>query len=110
MKIGDLVINSNAWQGEILEISPSARFGVQVLVQYASQSQWENQAELVVAASAPEREDDALGRCHFCDGDGWGIVGVNWDCEDPINGPYDGETEPCPCCGGTGLEDDAIFW
>jgi hypothetical protein len=60
MKIGDLVINANAWQGEIIEISPSPRFGVQVLVQYASQSQWENQAELVVAVSAPERAAEEL--------------------------------------------------
>jgi hypothetical protein len=99
MKIGDLVINANAWQGEILEISPSARFGAQVLVQYASQSQWENQAELVVAVSAPERADDAaLETCHFCDGDGWRYDGK-------------GEIEACPCCcGGTGSEDDAIFW
>jgi hypothetical protein len=53
---------------------------------------------------------DALESCHFCDGDGWGIIGTNWDCEDPINGPYDGEIEQCPCCGGSGLEDDATFW
>lgn len=48
--------------------------------------------------------------CHFCDGDGWGIVGLNWDCDDPVNGPYDGEIEACPCCGGSGKEQDATFW
>jgi hypothetical protein len=48
--------------------------------------------------------------CHYCWGEGWGIVGVNWDCDDPINGPYYGELEPCPCCGGSGLVEDATFW
>lgn len=48
--------------------------------------------------------------CHYCDGDGRGIVGVNWDCDDPVNGPYDGEIEECPCCGGSGKEEDATFW
>jgi hypothetical protein len=60
MNIGDLVVNANAWQGEILEISPSARFGAQVLVQYASRREWENQADLYVVVSAPEREAEDL--------------------------------------------------
>lgn len=49
-------------------------------------------------------------RCHTCDGDGWGIVGADWDSDDPINGPYDGEIEKCPNCHGTGLEKDCWFW
>jgi preprotein translocase subunit YajC len=59
MKIGDTVINASGWQGEILKISPSPRFGDPVLVQYASRREWETQGELVVAVSAPER-DEAL--------------------------------------------------
>jgi hypothetical protein len=40
--------------------------------------------------------------CHYCGGEGWGIVGTDWDSDDPINGPYDGEIEKCPCCHGSG--------
>ena len=52
--------------------------------------------------------DDPL--CHYCGGDGYGIVGTDWDSDDPINGPYDGEIERCPCCGGTGKAVDCRFW
>jgi hypothetical protein len=31
--------------------------------------------------------------CPHCHGDGWGLVGVDWDCEDGINGPYDRTAE-----------------
>lgn len=48
--------------------------------------------------------------CWHCGGDGGGIVGVDWDGDDPINGPYDGEYERCPCCGGSGLARDCTFW
>ena len=53
---------------------------------------------------------DELDRCHYCCGEGWGIVGTDWDSDDAINGPYDGETQRCPCCGGSGLAEDCIFW
>ena len=49
-------------------------------------------------------------RCHYCGGDGFGIIGVDWDSDDAINGPYDGEIEQCPCCSGTGDAKDCVFW
>jgi hypothetical protein len=49
-------------------------------------------------------------KCWRCCGQGWGIVGTDWDSDDPINGPYPGETERCPCCGGTGKAEDCTFW
>lgn len=36
------------------------------------------------------------GPCHYCEGDGWGIL--------------DGELQQCPCCGGTGDGKDCKFW
>ena len=48
--------------------------------------------------------------CHYCGGEGYGHVGTDWDCDDPINGPYDGEFMACPCCGGSGSADDCTFW
>jgi DnaJ-class molecular chaperone len=48
--------------------------------------------------------------CHYCDGDGWGLVGVDWDSDDPINGPYDGQSQRCPCCHGSGKAEDETFW
>lgn len=48
--------------------------------------------------------------CHYCGGEGWGIIGVDWDTDDAINGPYDGEVEKCPCCHGSGLAKDCTFW
>ena len=48
-------------------------------------------------------------RCSYCGGDGWGIVGTDWDTDDAINGPYNGETERCPCCNGSGRAKDMIF-
>jgi hypothetical protein len=50
------------------------------------------------------------GLCSHCDGNGWGIVGTDWDCEDGINGPYDGETEKCPWCHGSGKLKDVTSW
>lgn len=46
--------------------------------------------------------DEDTDRCETCGGDGWGIVGTDWDCDDGINGPYDGEVAKCPDCHGTG--------
>lgn len=48
--------------------------------------------------------------CHYCGGDGYGIVGTDWDSDDPVNGPYDGEIEKCPCCNGSGKAKDCTFW
>ncbi len=48
--------------------------------------------------------------CHYCGGEGYGIVGTDWDSDDPINGPYDGEIEECPCCNGSGKAEDCTFW
>lgn len=60
-------------------------------------------------------EDDFYGdpeelECWHCCGEGWGIVGTDWDSDDPINGPYNGEVEWCPCCHGSGLAKDCTFW
>lgn len=54
--------------------------------------------------------DDGEHACWHCGGEGWGIVGDDWDSDDPINGPYDGEVERCPCCHGTGNAKDCTFW
>jgi hypothetical protein len=48
--------------------------------------------------------------CSYCDGQGWGIVGTDWDTDDAINGPYDGDDEKCPNCGGSGKREDMTFW
>lgn len=48
--------------------------------------------------------------CHYCHGEGYGVVGTDWDSDDPINGPYDGEIEKCPCCHGSGKAGDCTFW
>jgi ribosomal protein S27AE len=50
--------------------------------------------------------DDAPALCPTCGGDGWCIVGLDYDVEDGVNGPFDGETERCPNCGGTGRAAD----
>ena len=54
--------------------------------------------------------DDSERSCWHCGGEGWGIVGNDWDCDDCINGPYDGEIQRCPCCNGTGNAEDCTFW
>lgn len=54
--------------------------------------------------------DDGEQDCSYCGGDGWGIVGTDWDTDDAINGPYDGETEKCPNCHGSGNAKDMTFW
>jgi hypothetical protein len=48
--------------------------------------------------------------CHYCGGEGRGIVGTDWDCMDGVNGPYDGDVERCPCCNGSGKAEDCTFW
>ena len=48
--------------------------------------------------------------CHTCHGEQWGIIGGDWESEDPINGPYEGDIERCPNCGGTGKEKDCTYW
>lgn len=57
-----------------------------------------------------EYDDDEDRDCSYCGGDGWGIVGTDWDTDDAINGPYNGEIERCPNCGGSGNADDMTFW
>lgn len=48
--------------------------------------------------------------CPTCGGDGWDIVGVDWDSDDYINGPYDGQITRCPNCKGSGLAKDCWYW
>jgi hypothetical protein len=54
--------------------------------------------------------DDEEGPCRTCGGEGWGVVGLDWVCDDPINGPYDGEVDECPNCHGSGLARDMTYW
>lgn len=54
--------------------------------------------------------DDEERACWHCHGEGYGVIGDDWDCDDPINGPYDGEVQRCPCCNGTGNAKDCTFW
>ena len=66
-------------------------------------------------ANGPSRfeddDDDGEDRsCWQCGGEGWGIIGLNWTCDDPINGPHDGDIETCPCCNGSGLAKDCTYW
>ena len=55
-------------------------------------------------------EDENDNPCPHCHGEGWGIIGVDWECDDPINGPYDGDIEKCPFCNGSGREEDVWIW
>jgi hypothetical protein len=48
-------------------------------------------------------------RCHYCRGEGWGIIGCDWDSDDPVN-EFPGEIQRCPCCYGSGKADDCTFW
>ena len=48
--------------------------------------------------------------CTECGGDGYGIVGVDWDPHDYINGPHPGEVELCRNCRGSGLAKDMTYW
>jgi hypothetical protein len=57
-----------------------------------------------------DSDDGEDGECMTCHGDGWGIVGTDWDSDDAINGPYDGEIECCWNCGGSGQAKDQSLW
>ncbi|MGH2352514.1 MAG: hypothetical protein ACRDI2_23800 [Chloroflexota bacterium] len=66
-----------------------------------------------VQLAAVEDQDDFNDdepECMTCHGQGWGIVGVDWDSDDPINGPYDGEAETCWNCHGSGLAKEQWLW
>lgn len=47
--------------------------------------------------------------CPDCGGDGWGVVGTDFQTDDAINGPYDGEIIRCPNCRGSGLLKDCQY-
>ena len=53
---------------------------------------------------------ECSGSCHYCHGEGWGVIGCDWDSDDAINGPYPGQIQKCPCCHGTGKAKDCTFW
>ena len=55
-------------------------------------------------------ERDRVLACPTCNGQGWGFVGTDWDSDDPINGPYDGESETCWNCHGSGRAKDCWLW
>lgn len=67
-------------------------------------------AAAVTEQTETDDDDDECLPCWYCGGDGWGIVGLDWDTDDAINGPYDGEIEKCPCCKGSGSAKDCTFW
>lgn len=49
----------------------------------------------------PEDFSEEVGNddpCHYCDGDGWGIIGQDFFTDDYVNGPYYGEVIKCPYC------------
>lgn len=55
-------------------------------------------------------EDDGESLCHTCHGDGWVVVGLDVDCWDGVNGPFDNEAIECPNCHGSGKADDCTYW
>lgn len=59
---------------------------------------------------APELFAEWDERCPTCHGDQWVIVGTDIDCDDGVNGPYDGETIRCPNCHGSGKAADCWYW
>lgn len=54
-------------------------------------------------------DDEDVAICWRCDGEGFGVVGLDWDNDDPINDD-DGDAETCDCCGGSGLAEDCVYW
>lgn len=48
--------------------------------------------------------------CWTCDGQRFVTVGADIDCDDAINGPFDGETIRCPNCHGSGKAADCWYW
>lgn len=75
-----------------------------------AEQDWELEDVEPHAFTLEHSPDDSEETCHYCHGAGWGVIGTDWDCDDPINGPYDGETERCPCCGSSGKAEDCTFW
>ena len=53
--------------------------------------------------------DDDERACWQCRGEGWGIVGVDWDALEP-GWDMDGDIQQCPCCGGSGDAKDCTYW
>jgi hypothetical protein len=51
-----------------------------------------------------------LDLCRTCHGDGWVIVGLEVDCDDGVNGPFNNETIKCPNCHGSGKAEDCTYW
>ena len=47
--------------------------------------------------------------CHYCDGEGYGTVGVEFPCDDPL-WEAEGTFKRCPCCHGSGKAEDCTFW
>lgn len=47
--------------------------------------------------------------CHYCDGDGYGTVGIEFPCDDPL-WEAEGTFKKCPCCHGSGKAKDCTFW
>lgn len=48
--------------------------------------------------------------CWQCHGEGAVVIGGDWDSDDPVNGPYPGQIQRCPCCCGTGKAKDCTYW
>ena len=48
--------------------------------------------------------------CWLCGGDRQVLVGADIDCEDAVNGPFDGDVITCPCCDGSGDAADESYW
>lgn len=54
-------------------------------------------------------DDDENADCSYCGGDGWGIEGDTWDCDDPL-WISPGTVRKCPNCHGSGQAKDMTFW
>jgi len=67
-------------------------------------------AEYYSAYDPWDEDDRGDDTCWRCGGEGYGLIGADWDCDDPLNGPYDGEIEECNCCGGSGKAEDVRYW
>lgn len=61
----------------------------------------ETLAQMIAAEVALySHEDNAP--CPYCSGDGLVLVGADVDCEDGVNGPFEGDVIACPCCSDPG--------
>lgn len=47
--------------------------------------------------------------CHYCDCEGYGTVGIEFPCDDPL-WEAEGTFKRCPCCHGSGKAEDCTFW